>query len=60
MIPALAPYLNGGVARKQISFQPPIPAPDATGPAEAAALGLNQVACVLPGLHHDHVGLHAP
>ena len=39
-------YPNGGLPRKLISDQPPIPS-DGTGPAEASAIAPNQVACVL-------------
>jgi len=40
-------YDNGGVARFQISAQPPIPSADATGPAEPLPVAVAQVACSL-------------
>ena len=39
-------YGNGGAARTQVSGQPAVPADD-TGPAEAAPIGIAQVACGL-------------
>ena len=50
-IPAFFPdtwsYKNGDLARKLASAQPVIAAPDATGPAEPAAIPIAEVACVL-------------
>ena len=40
-------YPNGANPRTQISAQPPIPFADQTGPAEPAAIGIAEVACVL-------------
>ncbi len=44
--PVTFQYANGGAARNHISAQPPIAA-DATGPAEASAIAIAQLACVL-------------
>jgi hypothetical protein len=40
-------YDNNGQPRNEISAQPAIGTADATGPAEPAAIGIGQIACVL-------------
>jgi len=45
--PSTFVYTNGGSPRAQISGQPAILDPDATGPAEPSAIGIAEVACSL-------------
>jgi cytochrome c553 len=45
--PSTFTYANAGVPRAQISGQPAIANPDATGPAEPNPIGIGQVACSL-------------